>query len=399
VKIASIIVAILLFIIFTSSFFGFGLLSILLFLMSPLFIFIIPLLVIGVFVMLFKSYKNEADKKIQNTIIRAGLSDPIWNKEKLIEIANNTFYAFQKAWAEMDVPTLEKILILDLHKRVSLEISMLASAKNKTPLVIKLINTSITKVNDDKDNENDSFNVQFFARIDKTQEESKKSKIVFGQDNSLIEIWDFKRVGNDWKLSAIHIADILTRDYPSEVPAIKKFADNYGFFYNKDFGWLTRANKDTIFSNGKYGISLINNHVIGYYRDKIVEFYTMDINSGDQNNGIRSQLIAQAVLPISYNKIIIKRKRLAQITPIGMVKHELESNEFIKEFNVYSDEKDNLSTFELLSPNLMEKIMKLPFELTIEVVGNILYLYTKDTDADYDKMLEILSYAFDEMKM
>jgi len=48
----------------------------------------------------------------------------------------------------------------------------------------------------------------------------------------------------------------------------------------------------------------------------------------------------------------------------------------------------------------MEKIYGLPFELNIEVVDNVVYFFTKNRGADnYQQMLEVLSWAFDEMKM
>jgi len=42
----------------------------------------------------------------------------------------------------------------------------------------------------------------------------------------------------------------------------------------------------------------------------------------------------------------------------------------------------------------------LPFNLNIEIVGNFLYFYVPDRNSlSYDQMLQIISWAFDEMKM
>jgi hypothetical protein len=82
----------------------------------------------------------------------------------------------------------------------------------------------------------------------------------------------------------------------------------------------------------------------------------------------------------------------------GLRKIELESNAFNREFLVYSDREDAVTTFELLHPAYMEYIMGLPYRVSIEVVGNTVYFYTTDKDIDYDKLLEILSRAFDEIK-
>jgi hypothetical protein len=135
----------------------------------------------------------------------------------------------------------------------------------------------------------------------------------------------------------------------------------------------------------------------------------------------KSYFIAQAILPIHHNDILVRRKHLLQFGPWGMVKHEMESNAFIKEFEVYSDEKDTMETFELLTPDFMEQIMQLPFELTMEVVGNTLYLATEansgivvgplsiiaatmtegksSSSSMHETMLGVLDKAFDAMKM
>jgi hypothetical protein len=81
-----------------------------------------------------------------------------------------------------------------------------------------------------------------------------------------------------------------------------------------------------------------------------------------------------------------------------MRKLELESIAFNNEFNVFSDNTDTMTTFELLHPAFMEYIMGLPYKVSIEVVGNTLYFYTQSKEIDYDKLLEILSRAFEEIK-
>lgn len=363
----------------------------------PMLIFLIFIIVIFI-VMYTISKKARAEKiaKTNSEITEAEIKDSVWNKEKLLQTAENTFLTFQKAWGEIDIKSMEVILEPEMYKRISLELSVLNNEKRRNPTVItKIHDITIVDVDDEIDNNLDSFSVQFRASADDKLIEEETKKILFRDRSIFEETWDFVRNNNNWQLKAIHQA---TEDINSLIPSISDFAQKNNFFYNPDFGWLMLPNKGVLFKDSKFGNTDINNHVIGYYRDKIVEFYTMTIWQGQNNH--TDYLIAQAILPIEYKDILIRRKHLLNFFgPSGLRKHEMESNEFIKEFDVYSDENDNISTFELLTPNFMENIMKLPFELTIEVVGNTLYLSTKDNSADYDKMLEILSYAFDEMKM
>jgi len=47
----------------------------------------------------------------------------------------------------------------------------------------------------------------------------------------------------------------------------------------------------------------------------------------------------------------------------------------------------------------MEKLFALPFKVSIEVVDNVVYLYTKDKNANYATMYALLKDAFEEMKL
>lgn len=362
---------------------------------SIVFICFFCFMIIYTFLKISLKIKAKAIEKVKSEIKIAQKTDAIWNEERLKEVAIDIFYRFQKSWGEIDTKTMSEILEPEMYKKIALELSVLNNEKRRNPTIItKLVDSSIINAHDDLDNNNDSFSVSFSALADDKLIEVDTQKVLFSDRSLFTEIWDFIRTGNTWKLKEIHQE---TENLYSLIPAISEFAKKNNFFYNPDFGWLMLPNKGILFSDSRFGTTDINNHVIGYFREKIVEFYTMDLKGEGRTVG--NYLIAQAILPINYNDIVIRKKKLFQFDPRGLREHSLESNDFNKEYEVFSDEMDSVSTFELLTPNFMEKIMNLPFELTIEVVGNTLYLSTKNTSVDYNQMLEILSYAFDEMKM
>jgi hypothetical protein len=140
----------------------------------------------------------------------------------------------------------------------------------------------------------------------------------------------------------------------------------------------------------------VNNHVIGVYKNKIVEFYSIRFAQGSEE-----YFIGQAILPKSYNRIVIRHKNkfsfITRDIP-GLRKIEMESVIFNNEFDVYADNADTMTTFELLHPAYMEYIMGLPYKVNIEVAGNTVYFYTTSKEVNYNKLLEILSRAFDEIK-
>ena len=47
----------------------------------------------------------------------------------------------------------------------------------------------------------------------------------------------------------------------------------------------------------------------------------------------------------------------------------------------------------------MEKIYKQEYEINIEVVDNVLYIYSPSSNINYSDLLDVLSWAFEEMKM
>jgi hypothetical protein len=365
-----------------------------------------------------KKKQLEEDAAMKATVDDVAAKDPSWNSEHLETLAKDIFFEFQRAWGEYDVPALEKILEPSMHKRIALELSVLNNEGRRNPTTIKeLVRAAIVNFNDEADNSHDTFSVEFTASAKDELLETVTGKTLFEDNSTFTETWDFIRSGDTWKLYAIHQA---TENPWSLDGYIAQFAEKHGFYYNPDFGWLMLPNKGQLFADSRFGRTDINNHVVGYYRDKIVEFYTMDIMDGNGKVS-KSYFIAQAILPMQHNDILVRRKHMLQFGPWGMVKHEMESNAFIKEFEVYSDEKDTMETFELLTPDFMEQIMKLPFELTIEVVGNTLYLATeaqsgavggplsviaaamtegKDTGTSmHETMLGVLDKAFDAMKM
>lgn len=77
----------------------------------------------------------------------------------------------------------------------------------------------------------------------------------------------------------------------------------------------------------------------------------------------------------------------------------LEWPDFNSKYQVFATTVEQVTAFELLHPVFMEKLFALDFDISIEVVGNILYLYTGSQVERYSTMLEILKVAFAEMKL
>jgi hypothetical protein len=83
----------------------------------------------------------------------------------------------------------------------------------------------------------------------------------------------------------------------------------------------------------------------------------------------------------------------------------MESGDFNKRYYVFASDSEAVTSFELLHPAFMEKLAALPFEVSIEVVDNIVYLYTPlqkgstNRIEQYEIMLGILMEAYKQMRM
>ena len=90
----------------------------------------------------------------------------------------------------------------------------------------------------------------------------------------------------------------------------------------------------------------------------------------------------------------------------GLQKVSMEWGQFNSRYEVYATSAEQATSFELLNPLYMQKLQALNFEVNMEVVDNILYLYTAiKYDAttsnltEYQTMLDLLKEAFEQMKM
>ncbi|EKE25820.1 MAG: hypothetical protein ACD_5C00027G0001, partial [uncultured bacterium] len=339
--------------------------------------------------------KIEAAKAV---IEAAAIADDVWQADLIKKHVRDTFLRFQQDWSNFNTDSMRSYLSDSYFRRMVLELNVLQDEGRRNLMEnVSCSGVAILEATDHQDDSNDKFVAEVKGTAKDSLLDERNNKMLYMDTSSFTEYWTFIRSGDDWKLDLIRQQ---TENKALGEKKIEEFALRNGFFYDPDFGWLMMPNKGVIFKKSNFKISDINNHVIGYFRDKIVEFFTYIPGSSNNNSYSANYIVAQTVIPKSYNNILVRRKRmLFNFGPWGLRRIRTESNEFDNKFCLWADRQDQISSFELLTPNFMERIYDLPFELNIEVVGNFLYFYAKSRkDVDYDKMLEILSWAFDEME-
>jgi hypothetical protein len=318
-------------------------------------------------------------------------------EKSIAKSSEETFLAFQKAWSEFDLKTIEKITSPEFYKKMVLELNVLKNYERVNSMQDVGVELVYILQNNDYSK---GYSIYFRAKATDKLIDQRTGANLFSDYSSFSELWSFTKKGKQYVLDSIRQT---TEEASKYVPEIAEFANSNGFYYDPDFGWLMMPSRGAIFGTAGFGNADINNHVIGYYKDKkrsekIVEFYSYEPKAGA---GMQPFTVAQAILPRRYDDILVTEKSWYDFKPKAknLTKVETESVEFNKKFSIWATDTDKATSFELLATNFMERIYALDFEINIEVIDNVLYLYSPSKNIAYNDMLEVLSWAFEEMKM
>ncbi len=340
----------------------------------------------------------NAAKKVKH----AAAADPAWQEENLLLFAKETFEKFQKDWTNFNLEAMKSYLTPEYSTHINLMMYALYQ-KSRQNFVenLEIIKISIVDIHDAVDNTHDRFTVHISAKAKDRLFDTRTQSDIFVDSSPFSEEWQFVRNGNAWLLEGIKQSTV---DPHKLQPQIREFAVNNGMYFSPDMGWLLMPLHGDLFGKAKFGNSDINNHVIGVYNNVLTELYTY-VPSYD----VKSSIVAQATVPKNYGKLVVKHKpkgvfSIFQRTPKGLNKTTLEWPDFNKRYNVYADNVEQVTAFELLHPVFMEKLFALNFPVNIEVADNVVYLYTtpnnlKQSMELYRTMLNILLDAYKEMRL
>lgn len=360
-----------------------------------------------------KNKKAEARQK------QAQANDPTWSDAVIKRRVTEVFYAFQKDWSDFNIENMKSYLTPRYHYHISLILAALHQMGRWNEMKsVNLSKVTLFGVDDSENDEHDRFSVEIKASAIDNLVDLRTGKILHSNSSSFRELWHFEREGTEWDLDSItqiNSDGLIVRHDPKVDKKYLNFAEQNGFFYNADFGWLLIPLHGVLFSEASYGRSDINHHVIGLYHNVIVQFFEYipliqdkaklkdHLRHFYKRRSTRAKYtVAHATLPKEYNNILVERRNFPSFpsfSPSGMLKISLEWPQFNKLFNVFAADNDKVTSLELLHPAFMEKLAHAPYRINLEIIGNNLYLYTTDKKADYQQMLKILKEAFEEMKM
>lgn len=386
-------------------------------------IIVLPIIIISAVVSWWR--RKQQIKKAQQALSAAEAGDPVW--DSAVARAKEVFPQFQQDWSDFNVAGMKKYVTPGYLEHLSLMLEALKQLNRQNRMSnVMLTSAIIFNVSDSTKNDSDNFDVEIKGSAHDELVDNTTGDVLFTDDNPFTEVWNFDRQGKEWMLD--HIAQVdaesaIEKGYTSRDDATVKadqetqmrdFAKRNNLFYNADFGWLLMPTQGQLFTLANFGRSDINYHVIGKFHGTLVQFYQYipiiqdkrqmgDYFKAWYNPAKRydAYIVAQAVLPKHYGDIVVTRRTMTNglYVPSGMTKIQMEGVDFNKDYWVFASDAEKVTSFELLDPAFMARLIDLPFTINIEVVDNILYLYSTDKTAEFDTMLGLLETAFQTIKM
>lgn len=337
--------------------------------------------------------------EMKDKLARLAVADKVWEPGKLETDAKNTFIQYQKDWSSFNLDSMKKYMTPEYyqHNLLMMGALKLAARQNEVrePLVFS---AEIMHFEDNPDTDNDIHTVEMAVDVHDVLRDTNDQTILFEKDLSTREYYKFRRSKSKWLFAGI---DQATANPMMRNASLEAFAKENSYFYSIDWGHLLLPRRGQLFASGSFGVSDINNHVIGLYKDIIIQLYTYLPNP---KNAMQNYLITQTSVPKSYGDIVVRRKKgLFAGRPKGLRKIKMEWSDFNSRYEVFASDSELATSFELLHPKFMEQLQTLSFEINIEVVDNMVYLYAPENGTvnsdHYEEMLVILKAAFKEMRL
>lgn len=355
--------------------------------------------------------KIKPNRKVQQGLAEAASKDKVWDEQFLKDGARRIYLQYQQDWSNFNIESMANYMTQRYYQHAVLMMQALHDMNRRNATTVRNIDIlEIVDMNDAADNQDDRFTAGFVASLTDQLIDMKTGQIIYSWDSSggSVENWQFRRDGQTWRLDGINP---LTEDQGTLEAQVRDFANSVGAFYSLDWGRLLIPQRGQIFA-GSLATGDINNHVIGRLADSgrsfsdglIYQIYTF--SSKPANDGGKIYLIGQITVPKYYGNILIRRRKgLFQFGVKGLQEVTTEWGDFNKKFQVFATSPEQVTSFELLNPQMMQWIEAAPFEINIEVIDNSIYFYAPMASArkmsadQYKTMLGILQGAYRELKM
>jgi hypothetical protein len=342
--------------------------------------------------------KIKQSSLIKGRLQSAAAQDSAWDEARLTEYAKQTFLRYQQDWSRLDVEAMKAYLTPNYQYHAALLVYVLQTMGRQDIMEdVTITEALVTNATDEADNSQDKFTIGIQAHARDKLLETKSGEVLFTDNSSFSEFWHFVRSDKTWLLDGITQS---TENAMAINADLVNLAHTHNYRYSEDMGWLFIPKRGQLFGGAKFGKSDINNHIVGMYDGRLLVQVYSYVKDPDAN--ARPYVIAQVNVPREYGNIVVRRKKMLQMGIRGLERVETEWTRFNDKYEVFASGYEQATSFELLNPTYMEQLEALPFEVSIEVVDNVVYLYTDEREgnvATYKTMLNLLDKAFKEMRL
>lgn len=315
--------------------------------------------------------------------------------------AEQIFAQYQQDWSDYNLENIQKYTTDKYYQHASLMLDAIDKMNRRNVVSNLSITRTIlcTPINDETTLPTMVQLMFRFGGTDSLEAVDTKHLIYSNNARGIVEYWDFIYDGESLKLNGITQS---TESTPHLVESIAEFAKDNNLFYSPDWGRLALPTRGLIFNGYDVLVNAdVNNHVVGRWNNCLVQIYTYSAIPGNPNS---YYIVGQISVPKSYEGVIIeaKKAKLKMEKPKDYNKFEMEWGDFNRHYDVFAASKDALPAFELLNPAFMERLYERNLPYNLEVKDNIIYVFAKVKKArkeDYAELLNILSEAFNELKM
>lgn len=339
-------------------------------------------------------------KKARKHIDAAATLDPAWHPDVLTKRVEEIFYQYQNDWCNFDTNKIRTYTTDHFAYHNWLMMSAIHQLSRRNAMSeIKLESVILVEAHDSLENHHDTFTAHITAKAKDQLIDTRKNEIIYTDDSTFSEYWTFSRhEDKGWLLARI---EQETAGFTPKSAQVSAFAATNNLYFSLDWGWLLLPKLGNIFSKADFKKSDINNHCIGMLGEELVQLYGYVPARSNNNNQTVETVVAQIAVPRKdYGRIVVEHKTrfsLFNRTPKGLNKLKVESQEINKRFNIYADNIEQVTTFELLQPVYMENIIATPGKINIEVYENTIFIYSKDKKVRYEDLFTLLIKAHKEL--
>lgn len=349
----------------------------------------------GILVVAFEKAKKSSSSKLASA---NNLDSAL--KSRIVQRANQVFQQYQADWQSKNLESIRSYTTPHYFGHAALMLKAIKEIGRHSELSgINIYSAKVINYQASEGSAPASAWVAFNARMNALLVDSTSGKVLQEDKSPFVEYWKFIQSGDTWLLDEIKQD---TEDPTKLEVSLQEFAATNDMYFSPDWGHQLIPTRGQLFKSGFVGTD-INNHVIGQWGGLIVQLYTYSPNI--TTSSPTYYVIGQISLPKSYGGILVRRKggglfnKLSK--PEGYERYELEWGEFNQRYEVLATDADKFTSFELLNPAFMAWLYDQNLKVNIEVVDNVVYLYSKVSVREnrYSEMLEILRRAHAELKM